>query len=93
MSAGTSHQRLAYAMILAGFFLIGIAVIAIFALALVQGLKTSGGIVIFIGPIPIAVGWGEYGPLLIIVAVALLFLMVLEFFLLSWRSTPRVEYG
>jgi uncharacterized membrane protein len=56
-------------------------------LASVSSGATSGGLVIFIGPIPIALGAGPQSSLLITVTSALAIAMMILFFLLNRRRS------
>lgn len=64
-------------------------------IALITGSATAGGgaLVVFIGPFPLAIGFGEYAPILILISVIIAIAMIL-IMLLSvrrWKIERRVE--
>ncbi len=82
----------------AGLMLVALGVIMMFAGAILLALaavagggQVSGGLVIFIGPLPIAVSWGPSGHILLLVAVLLALGMILITYLFLWRVRRQVE--
>ena len=68
---------------LVGFFLVFTGVVILMIATLIYGLPDSVGLVVFIGPIPIILGAGEYSFLAIVLAIVLtilsiVFLMILR---------------
>jgi len=66
-----------------GFFLVFTGVVILMIATLIYGLPDSVGLVVFIGPIPIILGAGEYSFLAIVLAIVLtilsiVFLMILR---------------
>lgn len=89
---------LGWRLIIIGFLLsfIGFTLIAIGSLNGIPGPpppSASTGLVIFIGPIPIVIGSGPQGPILIIAGLLIAALMVLltALSLRSRRIPPRIE--
>ena len=75
-------ERLAAALVALGFALIVAgAVLLMLAAAAVNG--GGGAVVVVVGPVPVAVGWGEAGPALLVVAAVLTLIMLLELLLLA----------
>lgn len=68
-----------------------VAVIGALSSVVTGGAEFSGGLVIFIGPFPVAVGWGEHGPLLVLVGVAILLAMVILAYLMFRQG--KIAYG
>ncbi len=52
--------------------------------------QSSGGIVILIGPFPIGIGWGSFGPVLIIVALLAALLMIFVAYIMV-RATIKLS--
>lgn len=78
---------------LIGFLLLIIGFVTVF-LASVTGDVTGGGaLVVFIGPFPLAVGFGEYAPILILISVLIAVAMILVTLLSvkHWKIERRVE--
>jgi len=67
---------------------IGILIIAI--AALVYGLPSSLGLVVFIGPIPILLGVGEYSFLAIIFAVILTIMSIALFLIMQRQKVAEI---
>ena len=73
----------------------GVALVFIGALMMVLGALTtpgtSGGLVVFVGPIPVVASWGEQGPILaalgVIIAVAMMVAAYVMF--LRWVRVGR----
>lgn len=85
MRSGESLYNLANGLVLLGFFLVFLSVIGIIVVSFLYGGETSGGVVVFIGPFPIALGWGEWGPVLILVGAIFSLLMLLEILFLTGK--------
>ncbi|RLE83493.1 MAG: hypothetical protein DRJ41_04790 [Thermoprotei archaeon] len=64
-----------------GIFLIIVGTIII-SLGILNSTKSSGGMVIFVGPIPIAVSWGSWGPLLLLISLLILIMMFIVMYLM-----------
>ena len=63
---------------LMGFILIFAGFIMLFlAFPLKEGVTGGGAFVIFIGPFPLAVGFGEHAPILILISVIIVMMMIL----------------
>mgnify|MGYP006272057487 FL=1 len=91
-----STSVLGLRLIIVGFLLsvIGFALVAIGAASQIPGPPSpSAGIVIFIGPIPIVIGSGPQGPILVIAGLIIAALMILLTALLlrSRPTLPRTE--
>ena len=87
-----SHSVLGSGLIIVGFLLslMGFALIAIGVASQIPGPPSpSTGIVIFIGPIPIVIGSGPQGPILVIAGLIIAALMILLTALLL-RSRPTL---
>lgn len=67
---------------LVGFFLVFIGVVILMIATLIYGLPDSVGLIVFIGPIPIILGAGEYSFLAIMLAVVLTILSIILFMVL-----------
>ena len=67
---------------LAGFFLLFIGVVVLMIATLIYGLPDSVGLIVFIGPIPIILGAGEYSFLTIMLAIVLTILSIIFFMIL-----------
>jgi len=67
---------------LVGFFLVFIGVVILMIATLIYGLPDSVGLIVFIGPIPIILGAGEYSFLAIMLAVVLTILSIIFFMIL-----------
>jgi len=67
---------------LAGFFLIFIGVVIVMIATLIYGLPDSAGLIIFVGPIPIVLGVGEYSLLAILLAIVVTILSTAFFIVL-----------
>ncbi len=70
---------------LAGFSLIFVGVVIVMIATLIYGLPDSAGLIVFIGPIPIILGAGEYSFLAIVLAVVLTIISIAFFILLRKR--------
>lgn len=68
--------------LLVGFFLVFIGVVILMIAALIYGLPDSVGLIVFIGPIPIILGAGEYSLLAIMLAIILTILSITFFMIL-----------
>jgi len=91
-----SPSALGFRLILIGLLLsiIGFVITTIgTANEIIGSPSPSTGIVIFIGPIPIVIGSGPQGPILIITGLIIAALMILltTLFLRSRRIRPRIE--
>ncbi|MEM3659634.1 MAG: hypothetical protein QXU11_04385 [Thermoproteota archaeon] len=77
----------------AGFLMLmlGFITLLIDSLTSVEA-KVGGAFVIFIGPFPLAFGFGEYSPILILVSVAIAALMMLMI-LLMLMNLKRFQAG
>ncbi len=75
-------------LLVAGFALIiiGFILITVGSLLPIAEIKTSGGIVIFIGPIPLIFGWGPYSWIIIIISILITITMILIAYLMVKRS-------
>jgi len=73
-------ERLGLTLIVAGFVLVLVGALLV-AVGAVKG-ATSGSIVIFIGPIPIVVGWGGGWLPLLLASLAILAVMLLIAFMM-----------
>jgi uncharacterized membrane protein len=69
-----------------GFIVIFVGVSVLVSASMLQGSSTSAGVVIFVGPIPIALGVGLDAPLLILISVILTALSIILFFILRRKS-------
>ena len=81
-------ERIGLSLMFIGIFLILLgAIIMAFASFSQVSSNASGSIVIFIGPIPIVLGWGPYSPTLILISLIIVVLMILFviFSMKSWR--------
>jgi len=67
---------------LVGFFLVFIGVVILMITTLIYGLPDSVGLIVFIGPIPIILGAGEYSFLTIVLAIILTILSIIFFMIL-----------
>ncbi|RLE60464.1 MAG: TIGR00304 family protein [Thermoprotei archaeon] len=85
MSRRKSLYSFANTLILIGFLLIFLSVLGIAMVSVLSGGESSGGVIVFIGPIPVAFGWGEYGPVLILIGTILFLLMLFEVMLLTGK--------
>jgi len=69
-------DKVGIALVSAGFLVILVGALMV-ALAAISGAITSGAIVIFIGPLPIVVGWGGDWLSLVLAALAIVAVMLL----------------
>jgi uncharacterized membrane protein len=76
--------------LLAGFSLIFIGVVIVMIATLIYGLPGSVGIIVFIGPIPIILGTGEYSFLAIVLAVVLTIISITFFTVLRKKKVNRI---
>lgn len=67
---------------LVGFFLVFIGVVILMVASLIYGLPDSVGLIVFIGPIPIILGAGEYSLIAIMLAIILTVLSIIFFMIL-----------
>lgn len=78
-----SRMGIVFSLIILGFILIFVGVVLSILGAIFSGnIVTSGGIIIFIGPFPIALAWGRYGLHILIVMILftiMILLMVLVY--------------
>lgn len=85
MSRRESLYNFANTLVLLGFFLVFLSILGIAMVSVLSGGKSSGGVIVFIGPIPVALGWGEWGPVLILIGAILFLLMLFEVILLTGK--------
>ncbi len=80
-------EGLGFTLVLFGVILVFLG-IALLMLSNVGNVEWGGGLVIFIGPIPIVIGGGKLGKLAILIAVLLAIAMILMFFvgMRAWRA-------
>ena len=71
---------------LVGFFLVFVGVVIVMIAALMYGLPDSAGLIVFIGPIPIILGAGEYSFLAVVLAITLVILSIILFVALRRRK-------
>jgi len=71
---------------LAGFFLIFLGTILLMIAGLIGGISQSFGLVVFIGPIPIILGAGEYSLLAVLLAIILTIIGIVLFVILRRLS-------
>jgi uncharacterized membrane protein len=76
---------------LASIILILIGFIAVFAALLSEGMAGGGAVLVFIGPFPIGMGFGEYAPVLLLISAIIALAMIL-IMLMSVRIL-RMEKG
>ncbi|MDH5795215.1 MAG: DUF131 domain-containing protein [Candidatus Bathyarchaeota archaeon] len=75
---------------LAGFFFIFIGVVIVMIATLIYGLPDSAGLIVFIGPIPIVLGAGEYSLPAILLAIALTILSIAFFIVLRKQKVSGI---
>lgn len=75
---------------LAGFSLIFLGVVILMIATLIYGLPDSVGLIVFIGPIPIILGAGEYSFLAIVLAVVLTIISITFFILLRKQKVNGI---
>ncbi len=81
-------SRIAAVLIFLGFALIFTGFIFVVVESFIHGgVKTSGSVIIFIGPIPLAFAWGEYGFQLLLISLIIIFIMVV--LLIFYRRLGR----
>ncbi|RLE62743.1 MAG: TIGR00304 family protein [Thermoprotei archaeon] len=70
-----------------GFILIvaGILLVTIGSILPITELRTSGAVVVFIGPIPLIFGWGAYSWILILISILIVIVMILIIYLMFKR--------
>lgn len=68
-----------------GFLLILIGTLILFVATMVYGLPTGFGLIVFIGPIPLILGAGQYSVLAIIFAV-ILTILAIAFYIILRRN-------
>ncbi len=77
-------------LLLTGFLLIMIGFVALFLASLSSAeAKGGGAFVIFIGPFPLAFGFGEYSSILILISViiaAVMIVIMLTIFKRAWKQ-------
>jgi uncharacterized membrane protein len=73
-----------------GFIVIFVGVLVLVSVSMLQGISTSSGVVIFVGPFPIAFGVGPDAPLVILISVILTALSIILFFILR-RNPQKAE--
>ena len=84
-----SRSSLPMKLLLFGFLLMFVGVLVIFASALLSGdANVSGGVIIFVGPIPIIVGAGADAFLAIVLAAVLTIIGLVVFFWMR-RQFPK----
>ncbi len=79
---------------LIGFALIALGFLIVFLASISEANLTGGGaLVVFIGPFPIAIGFGEYSPILILVSVVIAVAMVVITLIgfKRWRIEKEAE--
>ena len=81
----TTNRRI-FRLFTAGFAIFLIGVLVLVAAAFSQGDFASAGVVIFIGPIPIAFGVGPDALLTVLVSVVLIALSIILFFVLRRKA-------
>lgn len=67
---------------LVGFSLIFVGVIVMMIAALIHGFAGSAGLIVFVGPIPIILGIGEYSLLAVVLAIIFTILTIAFFIVL-----------
>ena len=67
---------------LIGFSLIFVGLVVVMIATLVHGFPSSAGLIVFIGPIPIILGTGEYSLLAIVLAIIFTILSIAFFIVL-----------
>lgn len=78
-------------LLLTGFLLILTGFLLLLLASLPPGGATGGGaIIVFIGPFPLMVGFGEYSPILMLVSVVIVAVMIL-ITLMSIKYTRKQE--
>jgi len=70
---------------LLGFLLIFVGMVILIVAAIVHGFPSSVGLIVFIGPIPVILGAGEYSYLTILLA-AILTVLGMAFFVLRGKT-------
>jgi len=76
--------------LLIGFSLIVIGIVIVAIASLVYGLPSSLGLVVFIGPIPIVLGAGEYSFLAVIFAVILTIMSIVLFLIMRRQKVVEI---
>jgi len=76
--------------LLIGFSLIIIGIVIVAIASLVYGLPSSLGLVVFIGPIPIVLGAGEYSFLAVIFAVILTIMSIVLFLIMRRQKVVEI---
>ncbi|MEM2246568.1 MAG: hypothetical protein QXS51_03395 [Thermoproteota archaeon] len=75
---------------LIGFLLVIIGFITVFIASVTGGVTGGGAMVVFIGPFPLAIGFGEYAPILLLISIVIAVAMIL-ITLLSFRRWKKIE--
>jgi uncharacterized membrane protein len=70
-----------------GFIIVFVGVLILVSASMLQGISTSSGVVIFVGPFPIAFGVGPDAPLLILISLILTALSIILFFILRRKPS------
>jgi len=79
------YENLVTPILIAGIVLIVIGSIIILG-SIIRDIKSSGSVVIFIGPVPVAISWGEWGPLILLISIVILITMFLfTYLMLKYR--------
>ncbi|MCS7138656.1 MAG: hypothetical protein NZ873_01190 [Crenarchaeota archaeon] len=79
---------------LTGFMLIAIGFMIVFLASILWGNAAGGGaLIVFIGPFPLAIGFGEYAPLLILIGLVIIVVMILITVISfrSWKLERKLE--
>jgi len=79
---------------LTGFTLVIVGFIIVFLASIAEGGVTGGGaVVVFIGPFPLAIGFGEYAPILLLISVIIAMAMILIALISfrQWRLSMKTE--
>ncbi|NHV99749.1 MAG: hypothetical protein HA496_08935 [Thaumarchaeota archaeon] len=79
-------------LILAGFILIitGFVTLLLASLPFAEA-KVGGAFVIFIGPFPLAFGFGEYSPILLLVSVIIAAVMIMIILIILKSSLKKAD--
>jgi len=84
-------QRLGILLILIGFITVFAGSILLFMEAM-QGMPSgSGALIVFIGPFPLALSWGEQGVMLLVAGLLIVLLMVLILVFFMRKPFQRLE--
>ena len=79
------YENLVTLILIAGIIFIVIGSIIILG-SIIRDIKSSGSVVIFVGPVPVAISWGEWGPLILLISIVILITMFLfTYLMLKYR--------